>query len=87
MSQRLAVTVKGRPHEYKAGERYKLFFGGEDDPDRVPYVFHCWGVASVDKDGTWVYSGIGEFDDGILKVVAKAETTTIADELEGEKYQ
>lgn len=80
MSQKFEVKVRAdHPHQYAVGGRYNMLFGNPEfivNGSRCPYKFHCTHLWGIDRDGTWIYSGIGEFDDQIWKVIAESMTVS-----------
>lgn len=83
MSQKFEVQVRAKkPHEFAIGGKYKLMFGNlefQEANSHCPYLFHCHRLHTIEKDGTWIYSGIGEFDDNIWKIISQAMSTAPAD--------
>lgn len=83
MSQKFEVKVRAsRPHEYAVGGKYKMTFGNpefQSTNSHCPYLFHCTHLSGIDREGTWIYSGIGEFDDNIWRIISEAMKTTPAD--------
>jgi hypothetical protein len=80
MSQKFEVKVRAtRPHQYAVGGRYNMTFGDpnfQEANSHCPYKFHCTHLWGIDRDGTWIYAGIGEFDDRVWQIIAESMKTT-----------